>query len=52
MLIMADAGVKPCATTEEPNETNNDCAFCAAPVDGFGAERSVAVCYSCTEVNP
>jgi hypothetical protein len=49
MLMMATAGLKPCATTDEPSENTDDgCAFCPAPADGFDAERGVAVCRDCT----
>jgi hypothetical protein len=50
MLMMATAGLKPCATSSESSETTNDgCAFCPAPADSFDAERGVPVCYACAE---
>jgi len=49
MLMMATAGLKPCATTDEPSGNTGGCASCSAPADGFDAERGVAVCRDCAE---
>jgi hypothetical protein len=49
MLKMATAGVKPCATTDEPSGHNNGgCAFCDAPADGFDAKAGAPLCKECS----
>jgi hypothetical protein len=46
----ATAGLKPCATTSEPNGNNDGgCGLCPASADGYDAERGVAVCRNCAE---
>jgi len=51
MLTKATAGLKPCATTGEPSETDGGCAFCPAPADGFDAARGEPVCHACAEAD-
>jgi hypothetical protein len=50
MLMLATAGFKPCETTDESSKyTDDTCALCPAPADGFDAKRGVAVCRNCAE---
>ena len=50
MLMMASAGHKPSATTDESSENmDRSCAIYPAPTDDFDAELGVAVCHNCAE---
>jgi len=47
---MATAGLKPCATAEEPSGHNNSgCGLCEAPADGFDAAYGGGLCRNCAD---
>ena len=48
MLSKATAGLKPCATTDEPSEnTDGSCGLCPASADGYDAAYGGALCEEC-----
>ena len=49
MPSKATAGLKPCATVEEPSGNKSGCAFCAAEADGYDAAAEAALCRDCSE---
>ena len=50
MPTMATAGLKPCATTEEPSgHTTGGCGLCDASADGFDAAYGGALCRDCAD---
>ena len=49
MPSKATAGLKPCATTEEPIENTGDCELCEASADGYDAAYGGALCRECVD---
>ena len=50
MPTKATAGLKPCATTDEPNGNNDGgCGLCEAPADGYDAAYGGALCKECAD---
>ena len=49
MRTKATAGLKPCATTDEPSGNNGGCAFCPADADGYDAAAEAALCKKCSD---
>ncbi|WP_152418311.1 hypothetical protein [Halorubrum aidingense] len=50
MPTKATAGLKPCATTGEPNGNNDGgCGLCPASADGYDAAYGGALCAECAD---
>ena len=49
MPTKATAGLKPCATVDEPSGNNGGCAFCEAAADGYDATFEGPLCEPCSK---